>query len=270
MSTQNSEEGEKVKLVQKKQGLPVITKEQMKTKMLKHDYFDTEILYHGMKNTRTDDHKKSEKDLLDEQQLKEVLEEIKQECAKQGEKEYHIMEIQPGALKKVQFYKKLLFFVNIPLICGIPIFVQFGLPNLEKKDFNMIYVILNITDFFLCFNSLVIYCMISKIVTGISYLPEEHKIKIKQWTGKFISEKITTYNPKEIIKCKKQVLNPFIGYRSVTNASERFGTESTGMWHDRQLFDSMIFREIKRRGITRAERKAEQGKQEGSNETKKE
>jgi len=34
--------------------------------MLEHDYFDTEILYHGMKNTRTDDHKRSEKDLLDE------------------------------------------------------------------------------------------------------------------------------------------------------------------------------------------------------------
>jgi hypothetical protein len=62
----------------------VITKEQMKTEMLEHDYFDTEILYHGMKNTRTDDHKRSEKDLLDEQQLKEVLEEVKKECAATG------------------------------------------------------------------------------------------------------------------------------------------------------------------------------------------
>ena len=45
---------------------PVITKEQMKIEMLEHDYFDTEILYHGMKNPRTDDHKRGEKDLLDE------------------------------------------------------------------------------------------------------------------------------------------------------------------------------------------------------------
>lgn len=65
----------------------------MKNEMLEHDYFDTEILYHGMKNTRTDDHKRSEKDLLDEQQLKEVLEQIKQETAQSGEKEYKIMDI---------------------------------------------------------------------------------------------------------------------------------------------------------------------------------
>ena len=107
---------------------PVITKEQMKNEMLEHDYFDTEILYHGMKNTRTDDHKRSEKDLLDEQSLKEALEQVKQEVASSGEKEYKIMTIQPGAWKKVQFYKKSLFFLNLPLIVGIPVFVEFGLP----------------------------------------------------------------------------------------------------------------------------------------------
>lgn len=65
MSTQNNEDQEKVRVV--KRNIPVITKEQMKVEMLEHDYFDTEILYHGMKNTRTDDHKRSEKDLIDEQ-----------------------------------------------------------------------------------------------------------------------------------------------------------------------------------------------------------
>lgn len=65
------------------------------------------------------------------------------------------------------------------------------------------------------------------------------------------------YDPKEIIKCKKQVLNPFVGYRSVNNANEKFGTESTGMWLDRQLFDSMIFREIKRPRVRRAKKEEE-------------
>lgn len=77
------------------------------------------------------------------------------------------------------FYKKLLFFVNIPLILGIPAFVEWGLPALQKKDVNIIYIVLHLTDFFLCFNSLVIYSMISKLVTAISYLPEEHKLLIK-------------------------------------------------------------------------------------------
>jgi hypothetical protein len=66
---------------------PVITKEEMKREMLEHNYFDTEILFDGMKNERTDDHKRSEKDLLDEAQVKEIIEEIK----KNGEKEYSIM-----------------------------------------------------------------------------------------------------------------------------------------------------------------------------------
>ena len=53
---------------------PVITKEEMKREMLEHNYFDTEILFHGMKNERTDDAKRSEKDLLDEAQVKEIIE----------------------------------------------------------------------------------------------------------------------------------------------------------------------------------------------------
>lgn len=37
----------------------------MQRELLEHDYFDTEILYHGMKNPRTDDDKRNEKDLID-------------------------------------------------------------------------------------------------------------------------------------------------------------------------------------------------------------
>lgn len=40
-----------------------------------------------------------------------------------------------------------------------------------------------------------------------------------------------------------------IGYKSVKESKVRFGTESTGLWHDRQLMDSMIFREINRKVI---------------------
>lgn len=176
------------------------------------------------------------------------------------------MTIQPGALKKVDFYKKILFFVNLPLIIGIPTFVEFGLPAMQKKDLSMIYVVLHLTDFFLCFNSIVIYTMISKLVTAISYIPEEHKILIKQRSGRFMKEQLLKYDPKELIKCKKQVFNPFVGYRSVTNSNEKFGTESTGMWHDRQIFDSMIFREIKRKRVVR-EKKTKEG-DEKKEETK--
>lgn len=66
---------------------PKITKEEMKAELLEHNYFDTEILFDGIKNERTEELKKSEKDLLDEATVKEIIEEIK----KTGEKEYLFM-----------------------------------------------------------------------------------------------------------------------------------------------------------------------------------
>lgn len=159
------------------------------------------------------------------------------------------MEMQPGVMKKVQRYKKMLFFVNLPLIVGIPAFIEFGLPELQKKDVTMIYTILHLTDFFLCFNSLIIYSVISKLVTAISYLPEENKIKIKQYRDWLLREKVDCYEPKDLIKCKRKTLNPFIGYRSVADANTKFGTESTSLWHDRQLLDSIIFREKPRKVV---------------------
>ena len=40
-------------------------------------------------------------------------------------------------------------------------------------------------------------------------------------------------------------MNPLVGYRNVTDHNDRFITESTGVWHDRQFLDSIIFREDK-------------------------
>ncbi len=141
------------------------------------------------------------------------------------------------------------------MILGLPLFVEFGLPMLEKKNASLIAIVLHLTDFFLCFNSLIIYSMISKLTTAISLLPDENKIQLKQMSGRFLTERILTFDPKELIKCKKQTLNPFVGYRSVNDSQQRFGTESTSLWHDRQLLDSMIFREVKRVRVRPAPKK---------------
>lgn len=97
----------------------------MRAEMLEHDYFDIEILYDGQKNPRKDEDKKQDKDLLDDKQVSEIIEQLKTEKIK----EYSIMDIQPGVLNKVLKYKKLLFFVNLPFVVGIPLFVEFGLPE---------------------------------------------------------------------------------------------------------------------------------------------
>lgn len=64
------------------------------------------------------------------------------------------------------------------------------------------------------------------------------------------------------MKCKKQVLNPFVGYRSVSDSNDKLGTEAIGMWHDRQLFDSMIFREFKRKIVRKTKEETADAKKE--------
>ena len=136
--------------------------------------------------------------------------------------------------------------MNLPLIIGIPVFVELGLLD-YKPNAKTIYAVLHLADFFLCFNSFVIYSTIQKLVQGITYLPEEHKILIKQWSGRFLNLKDITYDPKDLVKSRLMSFNPFVGYRSVQNISERLGTESIGNWLDRKLLDSMIYRDNKRK-----------------------
>lgn len=41
--------------------------------------------------------------------------------------DYKLMEIQAVAAKKVNRYRKLLFYVNVPLMVGIPAFLESGI-----------------------------------------------------------------------------------------------------------------------------------------------
>ena len=92
------------------------------------------------------------KDLYDEQQIKDVIEGLKND----GKERYPIMDIQEVVQKKVNFYKKLLFYVNIPLVFAIPLVCELGFFD-HKPNVKTIYAFLHLTDFFLCFNSVIIY-----------------------------------------------------------------------------------------------------------------
>ncbi len=53
--------------------------------MLEHDYFDTEILYHGQINQRTDDHLRGDRDLLNTPDAVDTaVEQIKRDCEIDG------------------------------------------------------------------------------------------------------------------------------------------------------------------------------------------
>ena len=90
------------------------------------------------------------------------------------------MTIKDEALAKVNKYRNLLLFVNIPLIFGIPIALESGylLDSVHSEKVDTTYMLLFMADSFLTFNSFIIYSTLKRVVSGIHYLPEEHKIKI--------------------------------------------------------------------------------------------
>ena len=71
---------------------------------------------------------------------------------------YSIMTIKSQVLSKVNTYRSLLFYVNLPLIIGIPICLEGGFLNgMDEAKFDKTYLLLQAADFMLCFNSIFIY-----------------------------------------------------------------------------------------------------------------
>ena len=97
-------------------------------------------------------------------------------------------------------------------------------------------------DFFFCFNSILIYSTLKRVVTSISYLPKENKLEIKQLNSKLLQETTTEVDPADLINCRRKTANPLVGYRSMINNSDRYATESLCHFHDRKLMDSIVFR----------------------------
>lgn len=83
---------------------------------------------------------------------------------------YKLMEIQPIAAKKVNRYRNLLFYVNVPLMIGIPAFIESGIfLSYYEHKVQQITTLLTVADFFFVLDSLLIYSLIGKIVTSINY-----------------------------------------------------------------------------------------------------
>ena len=80
---------------------------------------------------------------------------------------YTILTIKEEALKKINNQKRLLFFVNIPLIFGIPIMTEFFMDPVHKETVDKTYITLQMADFFFCFNSIIMYTTIKKVVSCI-------------------------------------------------------------------------------------------------------
>ena len=116
--------------------------------------------------------KTSETVLLSQQEVEDIKKDLPKEP-------YKLMEIKDEAIKKMNNQKKMLFFVNLPIVIGIPIALEGGFLDAEHKEHvDRTYIFLQMVDFFLCFNSVIMYTTLKKVVTMIEYLPAEHKLQI--------------------------------------------------------------------------------------------
>lgn len=94
-------------------------------------------------------------------------------------------------------------------------------------------------DFFFVLDSLLIYSLIGKIVTSISYKSAENKLEITHLGTTLLKPKTELVNPENILKHRRKSINPLIGYKQI-EPNMMYATESMGLWHDRRFMDSVI------------------------------
>jgi hypothetical protein len=87
-----------------------------------------------------------------------------------GEDMHKIMEMDPSAHKKSYLYKKILLFINFPMMMAIPTAINMNiLASLPAQKATMIFYLLHTIDAVLLFNSAIFYMTISKLVSSIYY-----------------------------------------------------------------------------------------------------
>lgn len=94
-------------------------------------------------------------------------------------------------------------------------------------------------DFFFVLDSLLIYSLIGKIVTSITYNPEQNKLEITHLGTTLLKPKTETVDLENIIKHRRKSINPLIGYKQL-EPNMMYATESMAVWHDRRFMDSII------------------------------
>jgi hypothetical protein len=109
---------------------------------------------------------------------------------KSGEDIHRIMAMDPSAYKKSCLYKKILLFVNLPLMVAIPTAINMNLlASLPAHKATAIFYLLHTVDAMLLFNSAIFYTLLSKLVKEIFYRQRDNKFVITQFSGWFMAER---------------------------------------------------------------------------------
>eukprot|EP00347_Sterkiella_histriomuscorum_P020867 403336160 len=210
----------------------------MRSEMLEHDYFDTEILFHGQKNPRLDDHLREHRDILSENDIQEVKNQLKEDLPLDGER-YTIMEIEPGYNQKLQKMKNRVKFVYIPTAMIVMPLLPLCIPSAYAGMLIFSNELINVVQLCIGFHAVRQIQKFRKTVMGIDYQIHEDKIIIKKQSPLGSKIKEESVDPQDIQKVKKQILGGNVGYENL-KTNNNYITENTSLWYDKQFFDSII------------------------------
>ena len=97
-----------------------------------------------------------------------------------------------------------------------------------------------LTDVVLLVDSALLFAVIGKIVSSMSYDAQSNEVKVSHFNNWGLKPQQSKFKPEQMVKHKRKSLNPFIGYK-VLDIDQMLATEAMkATWHDRQLLDSMI------------------------------
>jgi len=111
-------------------------------------------------------------------------------------KRYSLYEIQGANLKKALNYRKLLLYVNVPIMVGIPLFFNFApMAAAATQKADLLFMVAHTADCFFLLNSILIYNFVKRVVTSIDYNTETGKLEIKQLSSALMTEQFKEVEP---------------------------------------------------------------------------
>ncbi|CDW75566.1 UNKNOWN [Stylonychia lemnae] len=211
----------------------------MKSELLEHDYFDTEILFHGQVNPRTDDHLREHRDLLSQQEVDDIKSQLKEEFKDHSpnESRYCLMEIQPGFKDEIDSKINLLRYIKLPMMLLMPSISLYHL-----AVFDIYWYSQPLFNLFIMYTGIKCFKQIQRTrntLIRIEYLVHDDKIVVQYihpLKHKVIEE---IYDTQDIEKMPRQIFSKDVGFINL-KTGKHYITENIGMWHDRQFFNSII------------------------------
>ena len=146
----------------------------------------------------------SEKDIDEKREFKKPLKagEVELLSPEQVDKRFleistpfTVMEAHPTVLSKLSKFRRVLLFLNVPVMVVIPAELHFGwLASKFGDNYDTVCTLLSATDSVLFLESVLLYTVLSKFVSKIE-VTESREVAVTHFNTTFLSEKTTLFKP---------------------------------------------------------------------------